>query len=686
MSAATEGRERPPTAWVVAGLVALAFAAYARVGSFGFVSYDDPDYVTTNPWVRDGLTWPGVRWALTAAHASNWHPLTWLAHMLDVELYELRPAGHHWSSVILHAASSGLCFVALRALTRRPWPAFWVAALFALHPLRVESVAWISERKDVLSGVFFFLALWCHAAWARAPSIGRYLLLLVLTAAGLAAKPMLVSLPFVLLLLDAWPLGRLAGPTRRPALLEKLPLVALAVLSAVATVWAQRAGGSLYSLESIPLDARLANAPQALLAYVGTAFVPVHLSYFYPHAALLAAAGTSPWTPWALASLALVVLLSLGAALVARRLPPLAVGWAWFVAMLVPVIGLVQVGEQARADRYAYLPLVGLQITLVFGVDALVQRHARLRALAVALGIAALAALGSATFRRSAAWRDSHTLYARALEVSPRNYAAHIGLANELVRNGRADEARAHYEAALAIRPEHPLALYSYGLEEQQRGETERALELYRRAIASLPRLAAAHLNLGALLAQRGELDAARQEFEAVLAVQPDQPDARFNLALLALLEGRPAEALEPLAAVVEARPDHWMAREKLGDAYEALGRHSEAIAAFERALRVHASPNAQRTLAWILATAREDRLRDGAAALELAQAAVRASGRRDPVALEALAAALAETGDFARAAGVEEEALRLLAPSQAEPGRARLELYRAGRPFRHEH
>jgi tetratricopeptide (TPR) repeat protein len=346
------------------------------------------------------------------------------------------------------------------------------------------------------------------------------------------------------------------------------------------------------------------------------------------------------------------------------------------------VIGLVQVGEQARADRYAYLPLVGLQIALVFGVDALVQRHARLRALAVALGIAALAALGSATFRRSAAWRDSHTLYARALEVSPRNYAAHIGLANELVRNGRADEARAHYEAALAIRPEHPLALYSYGLEEQQRGETERALELYRRAIASLPRLAAAHLNLGALLAQRGELDAARQEFEAVLAVQPDQPDARFNLALLALLEGRPAEALEPLAAVVEARPDHWMAREKLGDAYEALGRHSEAIAAFERALRVHASPNAQRTLAWILATAREDACATGAAALELAQAAVRASGRRDPVALEALAAALAETGDFARAAGVEEEALRLLVPSQAEPGRARLELYRAGRPF----
>jgi hypothetical protein len=405
---------------VALALVAAVVATYHAVGGFAFVRYDDPDYVLENPVVGGGLTLEGVRWAFGSAHASNWHPLTWLAHMLDVELFGLAPAGHHWMAVGMHALASVLCFAAFTRLTGARAPSAFLALLFALHPLRVESVAWVSERKDLLSGCCFFALLWAYAGHARRPRLGSYALVTLLLALGLMAKPMLVTAPLVLLLLDAWPLGRWREARAGAGLLlEKLPLLALALCAAAVAVWSQRRGGSLYTLDVIPLAERLANAPVAVLRYVGSFAWPARLAFFYPHPALVAERA-SAWTPAALGALAAVLGLTALALRAARRPPELAVGWLWFLVMLVPVIGIVQVGEQARADRYAYLPAVGLQIALVFGLDRVV-RAARARRVLAVTGAAVLLALALRSAQQAHTWRDSEALFRNALAVTESN-------------------------------------------------------------------------------------------------------------------------------------------------------------------------------------------------------------------------------------------------------------------------
>ncbi|MSR61466.1 MAG: tetratricopeptide repeat protein [Planctomycetes bacterium] len=678
----------PRTGWVVLALVGAVAAVYAQVLGFEFVRYDDPDYVLENPAVRGGLSLAGLRWAFSAAHASNWHPLTWLAHMLDVELFQLAPAGHHGVSVAWHALAAVLCFLALRALSARPWESAAVAALFALHPLRVESVAWVSERKDVLSGSAFFALLLAYARYARAPSAGRYALLLACFALGLLAKPMLVTAPCVLLLLDFWPLARLRaadGRLNAKVWLEKLPLLALAALSCAATVWSQRAGGSLYTLEVLPLDARLANAPVAVLRYLAHFVWPSELSYFYPHPALVAARAT-PWTLGALSALGGVLTLSALAWAVRRRSGAFFCGWFWFLGMLVPVIGIVQVGEQALADRYAYLPLVGVQLVLVFALGELARRQTRVRLPLGAGAALALVACGVASARQARVWHDSEALFTHALAVTEQNYPAWVGLANERAARGEVAGARTAYEEALAIRASYAPALYGLGLLEQEHGDAERALALYRRASEALPGLAAAQLNLGMLLAERGDEVEAAQAFERVLELFPEHPDAHYDLALLLLLHRQYEPAAEHLEAAVRANPGAAAAWEKLGEVREAQGEHRAALAALERALADPTRTNAARLAAWILASAAEDELRDPQRALELARRAVQATQRRDPPTLEALAAALAAGGDFERAVAVQEEALRLLPPNQQGAARERLELYRRDAPYHHAH
>ena len=690
--AAARGR----AALVSLGLVLAVLATYAEAGGFGFVRYDDPDYVLANPAVRGGLTWSGVRWALTAAHASNWHPLTWLAHMLDVECFGLVPAGHHWTSVGLHALGSVLCFLALRALSGRLGESALVAALFALHPLRVESVAWVSERKDVLSGCAFFALLLAYARYARAPGPARYLLVLLCFALGLAAKPMLVTAPFVLLLLDRWPLRRASAgaedgvpPDARrswPALwLEKVPLLVLAALACVVTVWSQRAGGALSSLELLPLPQRLANAPLAVARYLGHFVWPAELAYFYPHPFLLAPGG-SLWSAGVLLALAGLVAASAAAFAVRRALPAVLLGWSWFLGMLVPVIGIVQVGEQALADRYSYLPLVGVQIALVFSFGEHIRERPRARLALVATALLALVACGLASRRQARAWKDSETLFAHALQVTKGNYHAHTGLANERAERRDLDGARRGYEAALAAHPRYAPALYGLGLLEQEHGDRARALALYREAAESLPGFAAAHLNLGSLLAEEGKDVEAAQAFERVLELDPAQPDAHFDLALLLLRNGRLEDARPHLESAVRARPEHAAAWEKLGELCEARGEHAAAIEACERALRDPARSDAARLLSWIRATAGEAELRDAPRALELARHAVLVTQRRDPRALEALAAAQARSGEFARATQIQDEALQLLPPGQQAEARARRALYARGEAYQHGH
>jgi len=522
----------------VLALVAGTLALWSRALANGFVSYDDPLYVLENPPVRAGLSLRGLGWAFTHVHASNWHPLTWLSHMLDVQLFGLAPAGHHATSVVLHALNAALLFLALRALTLGLRPALVVAALFAVHPLRVESVAWVAERKDVLAAAFFLAALRAHALAARGALESPYgrsgrARVAAWMALGLLAKPMVVTLPFVLLLVDAWPLDRARRLGWRRLTLEKAPLLALAALSCVATVLAQRAAGSVRTLEAFDAPARLANAALAWVGYAWRTAWPAGLACFYPHPAVVAPDGLAAR---ALGALALLLSVTALAWALRRRAPWVGVGWAWYVGMLVPVIGLVQVGSQALADRYAYLPTIGLYLMVVPGAAALAARVApgvaprvRARLLGTLAGTVVLA-LGVATWRQIGWWRDGETLFRRAIAVVPDNYLAHVNLGTTLAKAGEHARAAEEFRAALAVLPGHAEAHNNLGTSLFHLGREEEAGREYEEAVRIAPDYAEAHYNLGLVRARAGRLSEAEAELERALRLRPDLEAARTSL------------------------------------------------------------------------------------------------------------------------------------------------------------
>jgi len=431
---------RRPGLFLGSVLALLPLLAYLPTFANGFVNLDDSLYVTGNPWVLKGLAPESLAWALTANVANNWHPLTLLSHLLDVQLFGLHAAGHHGTSLLLHAANGLLLFAVLRRMTGRLWRSWTVAALFAVHPTHVESVAWISERKDVLSALFWILAMAAWTAWARQPAPGRYLVVMILMVLGLAAKPMVVTLPFVLLLLDAWPLERLHLGWRR-LILEKLPLLALSAISSLVTLRYQET--SMVPLEVLPLSFRLANAAVAYAAYLGKTLFPWHLAVFYPIPLAIPVWKTA-------GAAALLIAITAFAVWRARRSLWLLTGWLWFLGTLVPVIGLVQVGRQAMADRYLYLPSIGLYLAVVWGIAELVKR----REVRLAMAAAAILALAAATWTQTRTWQDSVTLYRHALAVTDGNYLAHLGLAKALTARQDWNGAAEQYRAALALRPE----------------------------------------------------------------------------------------------------------------------------------------------------------------------------------------------------------------------------------------
>jgi tetratricopeptide (TPR) repeat protein len=563
--------------WVCLLLLAVA-VAYAGVGRWDFVNLDDPLYVTANPAVRAGVTVSGVGWAFTTMMASNWHPLTWLSHMLDVQLFGLAPAGHHLTSVVLHLLNVLLVWVVLRRLTGKTWPSLLAAALFGLHPLRVESVAWVGERKDVLSLFFALLGLWAYAAYAERPSAARMALVALCLALGLMAKAMLVTFPFVLLLLDWWPLRRLRPPARRVLGLvaEKLPLFALSAAAVVVGVIASGRDAALGGTEAFPVGLRFQNAVASYVAYLAKTAAPVGLAAFYPYPR------SFPWWQTA-AGLVLLIGVSIGVVLVRRRRPYLLVGWLWFVGTLVPVIGLVQTGSQAMADRYTLLPHVGLAVAVAWSVwEFAVRSRARTR-LATGAAFAVLAVLGFLTARQAEVWRDSRTLFEHALAVTDDNWLAHNNLGDALVREGRLDEAAAHFEESLRLLPENPDAHYNLAIVRARTGRTEEAVAEYRAALRLAPGNVNARNNLGLLLLRTGAVDEAVEELSRVVAVRPD-PGARANLALALGKAGRHAEAAEQLRLVLAVMPDfaegHWLLAESLS----ALGRPEEAEEHYARA------------------------------------------------------------------------------------------------------
>jgi tetratricopeptide (TPR) repeat protein len=559
-------------------LILITLAAYWHVSNHDFVNYDDTKYVTKNSTVQAGITWEGIVWAFTTTHTGNWHPLAWLSHMLDCELYGLNPSGHHLTSVLLHIVNSLLLFFVLRLMTGALWQCAFVAALFAVHPLHVESVAWVSERKDLLSTFFWILTLWAYTSYVNSPGSLRYSLTIVLFALGLMAKPMVVTLPFVLLLMDFWPLCRFdiscfdhsvyvnIGGTPRSSnsklrisylVSEKLPLFGLAAASSVTTFFVQQSGSNILALSSLPFGTRIANAVVAYASYVGKTIWPLNLAVFYPHPEMVR-----------LLQLVLCLFLLLGGSFLMircwRARPHFTVGWLWYLGTLVPVIGLVQVGDQSMADRYTYIPLIGLFIIFAWGLFGLGVRHRRGKVLASIVAGVLVVILGICTSLQVRHWQDSFTLFGRTLAVTRDNYLAHFAMGSAFASEGKFEPAITHYSLALQIKPDYATAHFNMGYVLYRQGKIRKAIDHYSKAIEIAPNLARAHYNLGVAFYKLRMLNEAISHYSQALEIMPDNAAAHHNIGVALAAQGRFEEARAHYLEALRIKPDFQLTQRKL--------------------------------------------------------------------------------------------------------------------------
>jgi tetratricopeptide (TPR) repeat protein len=663
-------------------LATVTLAVYAPVLKFDFIDFDDPPYVTENPQVLAGLTASGVRWAFTQGHSSNWHPLTWLSHMLDVEIFGLHAGGHHATNILLHAANTLLLFGLLVRMTGRIGRSAMVAGLFALHPLHVESVAWIAERKDVLSTFFGLWTLWAYARYAERPRADRYLATLGLFALGLMSKPMLVTWPFVLLLLDYWPLRRMGAVAWRTLLWEKIPFLALAVASCIVTFIVQREGGAVAVLSRISPGMRLQTSLVAYVAYLGKLFWPVQLAVMYPYARSLPA-GQAAGVVAALAVLSFAIWRG------ARRFPYLATGWLWYVGTLVPVIGLVQVGTQRMADRYTYIPYIGLFVLGVWGVADWAERRRIPRGLLAFAAGTTLCVLAALTARHLPVWRSSVALYEQALAAGESGALVHFNLGNCMVKQDRMKDAAAHYLEALRYGSGEPDVYSNLGLALARLDRKEEAIAALRKAIQIQPDHPKAGTNLGDILDGEGRLEEAEAAYREARLRRPDDAGVRYKLAGLLVRLGRADDAVLMYRESFQFRPQPPDALCRWGVTQSMRGESAQAIAHFLEALRVDPDHLAAlNALAWIRATDPDPAIRKGAAAVAAAERACALAGSQPQAPLlDTLAAAYAEAGRFeeaVRTAGEAEQNARARGDEKggAEIG-ARRALYLEGQPYR---
>ncbi len=615
-------------------LVVSTLAAYSQVRSYEFVAYDDPEYVTANPIVRSGLTLHGLTWAFTTDRDGNWFPLTWLSHMADSQFFGQRSGLHHLTNVLLHTLSALLLFALLKRMTGSRWRSAVVAALFALHPLHVESVAWVAERKDVLCGLFWMLTLLGYAHYVERPRLGRYVLVVIPFCLGLMSKPMIITLPFVLLLLDVWPLRRLsfkksapAGRTKKKGqssvepkaktagiLWEKAPLFALSACSAVVTYLVQQRGGAVVPANWIPLGARIANALVSYVAYIWQVFWPSRLVVFYPHPTSLPAWETLG-AGLVLAGVSILVLRLL------PRLPYLAVGWFWYLGTLVPVIGLVQVGMQSRADRYTYLPLVGIFLLVTWGVADVFQRWPTGKHALGTIAVAACCACLILTWHQVQNWKNSAALFTHAAVASTHNYigyyglggvlrdqgrfaeavtfygeaarlfpsfaGAHSGLAGVYLKQGRINEAIKELTEAIRLSPATVEDRISMGIALNKLGKGADAAAELLEAIRLDPDSADAHYNLGIVYAGMGKTDDATAQFELAVRLEPDRPETYYNLGNALAVQGKMSEAIAEFTTAIQLRPNYGNAHNNLGSALANMGRIDEAVEHFSEAVRL---------------------------------------------------------------------------------------------------
>jgi tetratricopeptide (TPR) repeat protein len=572
-------RKRPIPRWHTVGvclcLAALTWIVFCQTLWHDFINYDDPRYVYENTEITSGLSFGGIAWAFTHIHSTNWHPLTTISHMLDCQLYGLRAGWHHFTNVLLHTVVVILLFLALAKMTGAFWRSGFVAAVFAIHPLRVESVAWIAERKDVLSGVFFMLTLLAYLHYTRLPSLRRYLVVVFVLACGLMSKPMLVTLPFVLLLLDYWPLDRIRGQFWM-RLLEKLPLVALSAISSIATLVAQK--GAVGWTEDLPIFERINNAVVSYILYIWQMFWPARLAVFYPHP-------ENALPPWEIiASLLLLICITAVAIALRKQRPYLMTGWLWYLGMLVPVIGLVQVGWQGRADRYTYLPQIGLYIAVTWAVADLTASWRRQRTILSVAALVVVGVLSSCAFVQTSYWRDSETLFKRALAITRNNDVAENNLGIVFLGQGKLDEAISLLQAAVALRPENSPAHENLAKALIQKGEVADALVHYQKLLELQPDNIEVHNIVGTVLVQQHRIRDGVEEWQKVLAIQPDNGNAMSNLAWVfatspddSLRDGVNAVQLAQEAVRISARRIPLLFR-TLAAAYAETGDFSKAI------------------------------------------------------------------------------------------------------------
>lgn len=582
-------------------LIVVTLVVFWQVRKHDFVDFDDDVYVTRNIHVQSVITKDSIVWAFTTTREANWHPLTWLSHMVDYQLFGLDPKGHHLTSVLFHLANTLLCFLVLTRMTGANWRSAFVAALFALHPLHVESVAWVAERKDVLSTLFWMLTLWAYTFYVERPEPKRYLLVLLTFTLGLMAKPMLVTLPFVLVLLDYWPLGRFHGyqfgastlsvcassnnknwRSRATLLvLEKSPFFALAAVSSIVTLLAQQAGGAVKSFVVFPPTVRVANAVVSYVSYIGKTIWPHHLAPFYPHP------GNS-LPLWQVAgSLLLLVCISVLLLRRAEKFPYFIVGWLWYLVTLLPVIGLVQVGEQAMADRYTYVPLLGLFIMIAWGASEFASNWPYRRIAFVLAATVMLPALAVCTSKQLSHWSNTVTLFEHTLKVTADNYFAHTQLGIAFAARGELDTAIGHYSKALQIKPDYAIAHNNLGLAWEGKGRIQEAIRSYSKALQIKPDLAGAHSNLGNALQQQGKLDEAIRNFFRALQLKPDVPEVHYNMGNVLARQGEMEQAIVHLSRAVQLKPDFAEAYNNLGAVLSYQGKYQEAIDYFTEALRI---------------------------------------------------------------------------------------------------
>jgi tetratricopeptide (TPR) repeat protein len=709
-------------------LFGLVLWAFLPVLQNNFINYDDPVYVTANAHVQHGLTWGNLGWAFSNLDAGFWHPLTWLSLMLDSQLFGLRPNGFHLTSLLLHAANAILVFLVFRRITGATWRSAGVAALFAVHPLHVEPVAWVSARKDLLSTLFWMLALLAYARYAQLRKVEdskskvAYGLTLLWFLCALMSKTMVVTLPLLLLLLDWWPLRRLQLNTEGSKLgnlgrlfLEKIPFFAASLVCGLVTVHAERELRALPTAAEVPALFRIANSLSSLSHYLVQTLWPADLAVCYPY--------PNTFPLWAiLLAAALLLAVSILVVLASRSLPYLAFGWAWYLVTLLPVIGIIQIGAHAHADRYTYVPLVGIFVLLLWGANDLAQRWRFGTTIACFAGAAAILLCAVGARGQVRYWRNGTALFGKALAVDGNNYLAHCLLAGEQAKQGQLPEAILQFNQALRLKSRYPDAHNGLAIALCAQGHIDEGIKHFQEALDEEPDYAEAHNNLGFTLIARGLLDQAVIHLNEAVRLKPGYANAHRNLGTALFKQGRVREAVEHYQKALQLRPDSAEAHQDLagallkeGDLDEAMahlqkaaeidpklggtlsglgdilvqkGRVKQAIECYQGALRAQpADARVLNNLAWMLATCSDATLRDGTRALDLARQAERVSGGADPSILGTVAAAYAEAGRLTQAVETAQRALALATTQtnrpQIEALRSQIGLYQAGSPCR---